>query len=716
MKLFDADQIHPLRLQRRRFLFFSCIILLTSFATWFMADLVWRDHIDASGIAILILFVILFAHVATGFCLAMVGFYVINRGGDSCRITRSVDWDSDPPLGSTAIVMPVFNEDVSRVLEGLRVIFRSVEETKKLEFFDFFILSDSTQPNQWIQEEVAWAELCKQVGGFGKIFYRKRRQPINKKAGNVADFLRRWGRRYRYMVVLDADSIMTGRALVQLVAMMEKNPHVGIIQTAPRIANGQTLYARLQSFANRLYSPLFLAGLNYWQQGDGNYWGHNAIIRVQPFMAHCALPDLPGSEPFGGRILSHDFVEAALMRKAGWAVWLAQDIDGTYEEGPPTVIDNAKRDRRWCQGNLQHTWLLTARGFHPANRLHLLFGVLSYISSPLWLLFLILSTIRMLNLLKMSGVNVLRPEDVTSMLGYVIEVPEAFTLFLLTMLLLFLPKIISVIITAQKQTEAAKFGGPLRLSVSALLETIVSALLAPINMMFNAKFVLFTLLGQGTSWVTQRRGSNRDDADDWREAILTHGGHTIFGLVWGVSILVLLPSFFWWLSPVLVGLVFSTPLEIFLSKAGIGRRARRLGLFLTPEETQTPFELKRLEQNLDACYRHLTPIEPLRDDYGLLQAVLDPYINAMHVALLHQRQPGEDAREYFHHLRQRLLREGPEELSAKEKMGLLLDAESMIWLHRELWSLPAGALAEWWRLAMRQYNVLTASPVTALYR
>jgi membrane glycosyltransferase len=240
-------------------------------------------------------------------------------------------------------------------------------------------------------------------------------------------------------------------------------------------------------------------------------------------------------------------------------------------------------------------------------------------------------------------------------------------------------------------------------------------LLAPINMMFNARFVIFTLLGQGASWVTQRRGTTSDDAD-WREAILTHGWHTVFGLVWGVSVLVLLPSFFWWLSPVLAGLVFAIPLEIFLSKAGIGRRARQLGLFLTPEETQTPFELKRLEQNLAACYRHLTPIEPLRDDYGLLQAVLDPYINAMHVALLHQRHAGEESREYFQQLRQRLLRDGPEELSAKEKMGLLLDADSMVWLHRELWSLPAGALAEWWRLAMRQYNVLTASPVTALYR
>jgi len=260
MPVFISDKMDPGRLNRRRFLFFSGILLLTGLATWLMADLLWRDGLTGIELTLLVLFVILFAHIAAGFCTAVVGFYVIHRGGDNCRITRTLPAGELPSLASTAVVMPVFNEDVSRVFEGLRVIFRSVQETKKLEHFDFFILSDSNQPNQWIKEEVAWVELCKQVGGLGKIFYRKRRQTINKKAGNVADFLRRWGRRYRYAVVLDADSIMTGRALVQLVAMMERNLHVGIIQTAPRIVNGESLYARIQSFANRLYSPLFLAG------------------------------------------------------------------------------------------------------------------------------------------------------------------------------------------------------------------------------------------------------------------------------------------------------------------------------------------------------------------------------------------------------------------------------------------------------------------------
>ena len=717
----SKPQIHqfilPERLRRRRALFYTSVFLLTSVATWFMADILWREDKGLSGLewVLLVLFVILIAQVAVGFVTAMLGFYVINRGGDRQRIMRTVDWNKeDVPLASTAIVMPVFNEDVSRVLEGLRVIYRSLEATKKLENFDFFILSDSNKPNQWIQEEVAWIELCKQVNGFGRIFYRKRRHQINKKAGNVADFLRRWGKRYRYMVVLDADSIMTGDAIVKLVAMMERNPQTGLIQTAPRLVYGESLYARMQQFANRLYSPIFLAGLNYWQQQDGNYWGHNAIIRVQPFMEHCALPDLPGSEPFGGRILSHDFVEAALMRKAGWHVWLAHDIEGTYEEGPPTLIDSAKRDRRWCQGNMQHAWLVTARGFRPANRFHLLMGVMAYASCPLWLLFMVLSTIYVFNqvLHPLTGPEAF--ENYTRIFGRIVEVPEALSLFLFTMLMIFMPKIISLITTLQRSADAARFGGRGPVLVSTVVEIILSALLAPVHMMFNSKFVLFSLLGQGVSWVTQRRGA--EDGTDWREGIITHGGQTLFGLVWGVSAFILLPAFFWWLSPVLAGLVLAIPVSIMLSKGSLGAQARRLKLFLTPEEVQPPHELARLTQNLAECYKNMRPIEALRDDYGLLQAVLDPYINAVHVAMLRQRRPSEESRDWFALLRHRLLSEGPSQLTQKEKLALLIDAESMIWLHEELWKQPGSALAEWWRLAMRQYNVLTATPVTALYR
>jgi membrane glycosyltransferase len=712
---FTVEQVDKLRVSRRRATFFTLVFLLTTLASWFMADLLWRGPSNFADLPVLVLFAILFANIATGFCTAVLGLYVINRG-DSARITRSIEGEplSQLPLGSTAIIMPVFNEDPSRIFEGLRVIYRSLEETGRLDDFDFFILSDSNDPNRWIQEEVAWAELCKQLNGFGRIFYRKRRVAINKKSGNVADFLRRWGSSYRYMVVLDADSIMTGESIVQLVAMMERNPTVGILQTAPRIVNGITPFSRIQQFASRLYGPMFLSGLNYWHQGESNFWGHNAVIRVAPFMEHAALPELPGAEPFGGRILSHDFVEAALMRKAGWKVWLAYDIEGSFEEGPPTLIDSAKRDRRWCQGNLQHSWLLFARGFHPINRFHLLMGIMGYVGSPLWLLFMLICTLHRFNTVQHAAEAGDAGPHYTMIFDYAVPMPEALALFILTMVLIFLPKVLSLGLVL-KHGRSGAYGGPFRLIISTVLEVIASALLAPINMMFHAKFVAYILLGQGVSWVTQQRKASDDP--DWREAIITHYGQTLFGLVWGASTYIIAPSFFWWLSPVLLGLVFSAPLSILLSRASLGRRTREIGLFLTPDETEPAKELTLLDRHLAECYKQMQPIRELRRDYGLMQAILDPYVNAVHVSLLRQRRPGSySVRRYFVELRRKLLADGPDRLSTREKMALLLDPESMNWLHEQLWKQPPEKLSPWWRLAMRQYNVLTATPVTALYR
>jgi membrane glycosyltransferase len=215
--------------------------------------------------------------------------------------------------------------------------------------------------------------------------------------------------------------------------------------------------------------------------------------------------------------------------------------------------------------------------------------------------------------------------------------------------------------------------------------------------------------------VTQQRVVSEES--DWREAIVTHAQQMAFGLIWGTSAYVLVPSFFWWLLPVLLGLVLSAPLSIFLAKASYGRRAKELGLFLTPDETEPTPELPLLERHLEECYRHMQPIPELRQDYGLMQAVLDPYVNAVHVSLLRQRRPGSHSvRRYFIELRRRLLADGPKTLTQREKMALLLDPESMNWLHEQLWKKPPDLLSEWWRLAMRQYNVLTATPVTVLYR
>ena len=265
-----------------------------------------------------LLFIVLQAPVVYGFVLSCTGWWILRRGGDPVRINRTLPPGEIPDrLPRTAIVMPIYNEDVGRVFQGLRVIYESLKATNHGGSFDFFILSDTSDPNIWIAEEKAWFELCKRVEGFGRIFYRKRRLQLHHKSGNVADFCRRWGSRYKYVIVLDADSVMSGGTLVRLAALMEKNPRAGMIQTFSRAVLGQSLFQRINQFSASTYGPLFVAGANFWQLDNANFYGHNAIIRIHPFMQFCAMPELPEAGTLGSRILSHDVVESALESVPG---------------------------------------------------------------------------------------------------------------------------------------------------------------------------------------------------------------------------------------------------------------------------------------------------------------------------------------------------------------------------------------------------------------
>ena len=716
--VFDAGQLDPARITHRRLTVASLVLLFTVPAIYLMADLHWRVGFDGWKIAHLALFSLLFALLSFGAAQAITGFWQRSRRvGDPYRIISSLDAAATqgdlPPEAATAIVLPIYNEDPNRTLEGLRAIYESVEATGQIEAFDFFILSDSSDPNRWIEEEAAWVALTHQLNARGRIFYRKRRVNTNKKAGNLADFCRRWGKRYRYMIVLDADSIMTGDTVVKLARMMERNPGVGIIQTVPRLVRGETLFARLQQFASRLYGPIFSAGLNAWQLGESNYWGHNAIIRLAPFIAHCSLPDLPGEEPFGGRILSHDYVEAALMRRGGWAVWLAVDLEGSYEECPANLIDFAKRDRRWSQGNLQHSWLLTAKGLRAANRLHLFMGIMAYLASPLWLAFLVLSTIIVYQF-SATGLTLLPSSGLSPAFQFDYQT-QAMVLFAGTLGLLFFPKVLALVDLRRRPEELAQFGGWMRVVPGVILETLIYTLLAPVLMLFHTKFVLLTLRGKGVVWVTQRRG--QDGEPEWREVILTHAGHTLVGVGWAALAWWIQPAFAAWLSPILIGLMGSIPVSLITGQTAAGRRLHRIGIFTTPEEVKPPVVLERLEERLEACRRHVAPLPELADNHGLLQAVLDPYVNAVHLSLLREKDYTPAAtEERLAELRERLLRDGPAGLSNAEKLSLLQNAESLSELHQELWSRPAPRLAPWWQLAIRQYNVIAPVPQTALYR
>ncbi|MEO6874711.1 MAG: glucans biosynthesis glucosyltransferase MdoH [Opitutaceae bacterium] len=695
---FDPGQLEPAVARRRRLFVGVMVLLITVPAVMLMADLHSRTGFDGWKLVHLLVFTLLFGLLALGALQAMLGFMLRRQGGDELRISSSVNWaeDTGPVRVRTAVVMPICNEDAGRVMEGVRAIYESLEADGRLPEFDFFILSDSSDPNNWVAEEVAWAGLVRELGASGRLFYRKRRSNTNKKAGNIADFCRRWGSHYRYMVVLDADSIMSGGAIVALARMMERNPGVGLIQAVPRLVNGETIYARLQQFASRLYGPVFTAGINFWQLSEANYWGHNAIIRVAPFMKHCSLPELPGDGPFGGRIMSHDYVEAALMRRAGWQVWLAADVEGSFEECPANLIDFAKRDRRWLQGNLQHARLVVAPGFHILNRWHFSLGILSYLASPLWLAFLVLSTVIAWRL-KETGLTPLPEGSFADHMAWHFGT-ETVLLFSLTVGLLFVPKVIALLDLRSRPTEVVAFGGWFRLVAGVLLETLLFTLLAPVLMLFHSKFIVLTLCRRSVGWKTQRRG--RAGESDWRECLQTHAGHTVLGLAWLTLAWWINPTLALWMSPILAGFILSILTSYLTGRLAPGLIWKRAGLLRTPEESNPPQEIVRLDQRMAA--KNLAPTAEPGADEGLLAAVADPYVNAIHVSQLRSKDASAPVNEVrFAGLRETLLHEGPGALAPKDKLALMLDADSMSRLHQTLWSTPATELAESWQRKLK---------------
>ncbi len=682
--------------RRRRFLLTVLVLIPSVVASGFMVNVLPRHGSTWLEVAIVFFFGALFGWISIGFWTALFGFFILIGRRDRFAITNLA-----PPEGApvqldrgarTAIVMPICEEPVERVFAGLQAIYHSLARTGTLEHFDFFVLSDSSDPNTWVQEEAAWFEWCRAVDGFHKIYYRRRRVRLKRKSGNVADFCRRWGKAYRYMIMLDADSVMSGDTLARLTYLMEHNPDVGMIQTAPRAVNRRSLFARVQQFAIRVYGPMFAAGLHFWQLGDGQYWGHNTIIRIAPFMHHCALPRLPGHPPLGGEILSHDFVEAALMGRAGWTLWLAYDMAGSYEEVPSTLLAEMKRDRRWCQGNLQHLRLLFSEGLFGAHRALFLNGVLSYVSALLWFAFLSLSTAEAI-------INVLAeyeyfPHGPSLFPEWPIWRPDwAIALLAVTGCILFLPKLLSIALLILRERPTRQFGGVIRIIISVLLEILLSSLLAPIRMVFHSRFVVQNLLGRTVAWRSQGRG---DDETSWGEAIRHHGFDTLFASVWGASLYWLNPDYFWWLTPIVGALILAVPTSVLASRVSLGDRTRRWGLFLISEETMLPRELRDLDEQFEAAQQRVAAL-PASEHDGFVRAAVDPFVNGIRRALARRsRSVRASIRAARRALIERALAGGPSVLATRERGLLLSDPDSATELHERVWEVPERQRAAAW--------------------
>ena len=619
--------ITPKQIRRRRRNVFGLMFVSTLLATLKWASVVPTDANLFSKFLMIALFVLTFGWISLFFWSGIFGFFEVLRK----KQAPGIHWPDEQQkiTSKTAILVPVYNESPTSVYANLLAMAESIAETGNAACYDFFVLSDTTNPKIWLEEEACWLQAKEKLPGGVGLYYRRR--PVNtaRKSGNIEDFCNKWGALYDFMIVLDADSLLEGETMVKMTLLMEGNPQTGIIQAPPMCINRHSLFARIQQFAGKVYGPVVSAGLTYWQVHDSNYWGHNAIIRTKAFMDCCKLPVLKGRAPFGGFILSHDFVEAALIRRGGWYAWLLPELKGSYEECPPSMIDFAVRDRRWCQGNLQHIKLLFSKGLHPVSRIHFITGIMSYLSSPLWLGFLLVG------LAVALGRNIFPPEYFPTTYTLfptwpVFDKIGVISMFIFSLFMLIFPKFLGLIVYLS-QNKAKDIGGCFGAVKSVLVEIVFSALSAPVMMMFQSKFVFDILTGHDTGWKTQNRN---ETGTSWHDAWERHKWHTFLGLLTTIVVWQYAHGLFWWLLPVTLGLIFSIPLSVFSSREKCGQLAKKHKYFIIPEELKKPDVLQKALQNRKKFV--------LSADFGLADIVCDGKLNALHILMLPVNGPAPE--------------------------------------------------------------------------
>ncbi|WP_240611090.1 glucans biosynthesis glucosyltransferase MdoH [Oceaniglobus ichthyenteri] len=484
-----------------------------------------------------------------------------------------------------ALLVPVYNESPADVFGNAAAMLAALASEPHEHRFSLFILSDTRDDAIALQELRAFYSLRAMVGPDAPVYYRRRTENTDRKVGNLADWVENWGGAYPAMLVLDADSLMSGPAIVALSDALSADPAAGLIQSFPLLFGAHTLFGRVQQFSNRIYGTALAEGLAKWTDREGNYWGHNAIIRSAAFAACAGLPRMRSRNGEGRLILSHDFVEAGLLRRAGWSVRFLPGIGGSYEEVPPTLIDYVLRDRRWCQGNLQHLRLVFSRGFHAVSRFHLISGAMGYLMSPVWLAllvvwFLVGGGAEGDVITYFSGLNpqVSWPE-MTRFNGVSILA------FMYAMLLA--PKLMSVGAIHRVGIRLRDLGGLRQFVLSVLVEITLSIAYAPVLMVQQSVAVARTALGLRETWVPQARRGGRYG---WATLAQFHGVETVLGAAMvagmGVGVVTL------WLLPIGLSLLLAIPLSA-LSGVNLARHrwsARQLG---TPETINAPRIIRR---------------------------------------------------------------------------------------------------------------------------
>jgi len=481
---------------------------------------------------------------------------------------------------NVALLVPIYNEDTSEVFGNACAMMSALRGAGAAHRFDLFILSDTQDAAIAMAEQRAFVTLRAALPPDCAVWYRRRVQNTGRKVGNIGQWLENWGAAHDAMLVLDADSLMSAEAIVALSDEMSADPTAGLIQSAPMVVGSDTLFGRMQQFSAAVYGTLLSEGLAGWTGSEGNYWGHNAILRTRAFADCAGLPEMPSLTGRGGLILSHDFVEAGLLRRAGWAVRFMPSVKGSYEEPPATLIDYALRDRRWCHGNLPHLSLLATRGFHAVSRFHLFHGAMSYLLSPAWFGLLVIWA-----LLGNGHNSVITYFSVENPLYPVWpEMSRVSSVLILLFMygMLLAPKLMGAVALGLADVPVRSFGGAARFAVSLLVEILLSILFAPIMMVQQLVAVLRSVIGMRPIWSPQaRKGGDYSPGTVLKFHLLetVSGALLVVGMAAGTVSL--------WLLPIAISLIAAVPLSM-LSGLRLSEWRGLRDVMATPEMIDTP--------------------------------------------------------------------------------------------------------------------------------
>lgn len=561
-------------------------LVLTAAFGYELYGVLGLEQLTPIQLLFLVLSTIAFGWIALGSLSAALGFLPLLTGEKADTIDLP---PADAPLNTrTALLMPVYHEDPARIAGTIQAIAFELQSLGRADAFEFFILSDTRGDVDGLYEEAAYVALRRHLAHIIPVHYRRRRDNHARKAGNIKDWVRRFGADYEQFVVLDGDSVMSGTTLVRLALAMQRDFKAGLIQTVPRLTGAVTLLQHLQQFASNVYGPPVAAGLAFWHRDQGNYWGHNAIVRTRAFAAAAGLPRLPGPAPFGGDIQSHDFVEAVLLQRAGWGVHIVPAVEGSYEGQPPTLPDVIARDRRWAQGNLQHLSIVRASGITTMGRIHLVMGATSYLVSVIWATSLIVGVV-----LALQGQQMIPSYFIDKKTLFpvwpVIDSGAALRLFFATMVIVLLPKVLGLMLEVHRARRAREPYGALQATAGVAFETVFSILLSPILMVTQTVAVFQVLLGRDSGWKPQSREGGMSLAQSlrfhWRHMVI---GFVLAFLCWEAS-----PQVVAWMSPVIAGLVLAVPLSWYTSRpaGGIARK-----LLSTPHGRTPPAIVESAER------------------------------------------------------------------------------------------------------------------------